>query len=169
MNIITTILNNFIGKELDETLIKVIESSLELQNKTLQQLKEDNVVLKNNISLLEKKSAQDEQEKETLVIRTQQLESQLTTAKSEIKFNQPSEVETAILSSCLNTGIAGFCSEDMVVSLPFSRLEVTNAIDQLERKGILQISSLAPQGSFYSISPSGKKLELELEKNDYSY
>jgi len=76
MNIITTILNNFIGKELDETLIKVIESSLELQNKTLQQLKEDNVVLKNNISLLEKKSAQDEQEKETLVIRTQQLESQ---------------------------------------------------------------------------------------------
>jgi len=168
MNIIT-ILNNFKGKELDEALIKVIENSLESQNKTLQELKEDNLSLKNGISLLETKSAQDDREKSASMTKVHQLEEQLAAMKSEIKFNHPSEVETAILSSCSNTGITGFCSEDMVVSLPFSRLEVTNAIDQLERKGILQISSLAPQGSFYSISPSGEKLELEIEKNDYSY
>ncbi|RLL52293.1 hypothetical protein D8Y20_07200 [Mariprofundus sp. EBB-1] len=168
MNIMTT-LETFKGKELDNALLEFIFRVFNSQNDQINQLNTDKRVLQESISNQNDTLAELKRENEALFKNIQQLEEQKTFLQTAAANSRMTEVETAILSNCVNADIAGFCSEDMVISLPFSRLDITNAIDQLERKGLIEIGPLASNGTFYLISESGKKHELEIERNVYAY
>ncbi|GAV19761.1 hypothetical protein MMIC_P0718 [Mariprofundus micogutta] len=151
MNIMAT-LNAFKGKQLNDELIQLITSVFDKQNSKLEKLKEQNASLEKSVADL-----------------SVQLERKVAPPRPVTTSNQLSEVETAVLSNCIDSGISGFCSEDMVTSLSYGRLETISAIDQLERKGLLLIGPLAPEGTFYSISDKGKKYVHKIENDDYSY
>jgi len=168
MNIMRT-LETFKGKELDNALLQFITKIFDAQNSQINQLKEGNSALQGNLSDYSDQLARVQNEKTLLNKVIQQLEMQISSMQAEAAKSRLTEVETAILSNCINADISGFCSEDMVISLPFSRLEITNTIDQMERKGLLQVGPLAPSGTFYTISDRGKKYEHDIESDDYSF
>lgn len=166
---ILNVLNTFKGKELDEAHIVFLTEAFDLQNRQIKQLKENISTLTESLDLIRDKEALATKKNEKLMYKIAQLEEQLAAISPGSSKNRLSEIEKAILSSCMNTGITGFCSEDMVISLPFNRLEITNAIDQLERKGILQLGPLAANGSYYSLTDHEQQYETEIEKGDYSF
>ena len=168
MDIMAT-LNTFKGKELDDTLMQLFTKVFDAQHNEIEQLKEENTELQTSLTDSSEKLAILSNENATLNKMVIQLQTQLSTMQLSASKNRLSEVETAIMSNCINSGVSGFCSEDMVVSLTYSRLEITNAIDQLERKGLIQMGPLANSGTFYSISETGKKYENDIEKDDYSF
>jgi len=135
----------------------------------IDRLKEQNITLQASLTDSSDKCALLTNENASLNKMVIQLRAQLSGMQSSASKNQLSEVETAILSNCINSGVSGFCSEDMVVSLIYSRLEITNAIDQLERKGLIKVGPLAQSGTFYSISEAGKKYEHDIQNDDYSF
>ncbi len=168
MNIMAT-LNTFKGKELDDALMQLITKIFDAQHNEIDHLKEDNISLQKNVSDFRGKMAISMDENKALRKTVNQLQSQVSAMQLSASQSRLSEVETAVLSTCINSGISSFCSEDMVVSLIYSRLEITNAIDQLERKGLIQVGPLAPIGTFYSITETGKKYEHDIEKDTYSF
>ena len=168
MNIMAT-LNTFKGKELDDALMQLITKIFDAQHNEIDQLKEHNLTLQTNVSDSTENLAIVMNENERLSKMVNQLQAQLSSMQASAAKSRLSEVETAVLSNCINSGISEFCSEDMVISLIYSRLEVTNAIDQLERKGLIEVGPLAPIGTFYSITETGKKYEHDIEKDTYSF
>jgi len=168
MNIMAT-LNTFKGKELDDTLLQLITNIFDAQHNKIDQLKEKNTALQTSLTDSSEKLEKLSTENATLNKMVIQLQAQLSGMQSSVAKSRLSEVETAILSNCINSGVSGFCSEDMVISLIYSRMEITNAIDQLERKGLIQVGPLAQSGTFYLISETGKKYEHDIENSDYSF
>ncbi|NWF37130.1 hypothetical protein [Mariprofundus sp. KV] len=168
MNIIAT-LNTFRGRELDDTLMQLLARLFDAQHNEIDQLKDKNTRLQTSLTDASENVEKLLNENAALNKMVIQLQSQLSGLQSSASKSRLSEVETAILSNCIDSGVAGFCSEDMVDSLIYSRLEVTNAIDQLERKGLIQVGPLARSGTFYRISETGKKYEKDIENNDYSF
>ncbi|NWF39095.1 hypothetical protein F3F96_08110 [Mariprofundus sp. NF] len=166
---ITATLNTFKGKVLDDTLMQLITNLFDAQRNEIDQLKEKSSGLQTTLTESGEKLAKLADENATLNKMVIQLQAQLAGMQSSASKSRLSEVETAILSNCIDSGVSGFCSEDMVVSLTYSRLQITNAIDQLERKGLIQVGPLAQSGTFYLISETGEKYEQEIEKDDYSF
>ena len=166
---IVNILNSMKDKVLDEANYECLKNIFEKQGSNITQLKENNATLRDTVEQLQAKKNHLKKENETLILKISQLEDQISSVKPSAIPTELSEVEREILESCLDSGIEGFCSEDMHASLPFSRMKIAMAIGALEQKEIIHLNSISADGSHYELSDSGKYYLSRIEKNDYSF
>jgi len=166
---IVNILNSMKDKVLDEANYECLKNIFERQASNITQLKENNATLRDTVEKLQTKKNHLKKEHETLMLKVSQLEEQVSSGNPSAKPTELSEVEREVLESCLDSGIKGFCSEDMHASLPFSRMKIAMAIGALEQKEIIHLSSISADGSHYELTESGKNYLSQIEKDDYSF
>lgn len=159
---IIAILNAIKGKVLDATHFELLQNAYELQNQNIDQLNENNAALKESNDLLKSKVESLVKENGALKSHLSELEGRLAAIRSEVGERDLSEVASAILMKCVENDIANFYSEWMVNAVPFSRLQVEAAIDELEERELIDLGSVDVNGYHYSLTTGGKKYVLQM-------
>lgn len=163
MNIVE-ILSAIKGKVLDVAHFELLKSAYELQSQNIEQLKENNNALKESNVLLKSKAEGLTKENGELKSRLAELEGRLAAIKPDAGTRELSEVASAVLAQCVKDDIIDFYSKRMVDVVPFSKLQVEAAIDELKEREFISLGSYDNNGAHYFLKPGGKKYVLQMAK-----
>jgi predicted RNase H-like nuclease (RuvC/YqgF family) len=155
---IVKLLSSIKGKVLDATHFDLLKHAYELQNHNIEQLKNNNEALRESNGLLQDKVARLEQHNESLRTSLEGVRARPEAARADNIGAEVSEVAEAILQLYRERDAVKLYEAEILPALPFSRIQIEAAFDDLEQAQILHIISIAPNfGKCYALTDCGKK------------
>ena len=156
------ILSGLKGKVLDAAHFELLQSAYELQKQNIDQLKENNSAIKESNELLKEKNEQLFSANQILSADIEELKSKLPKETSPALVNL-SESAISILTKCIELDVTNFYDQEFVKNIPYSKVKLEAAIDELEEINFLELGITNPYaGSKYNLTNPGKKFALQL-------
>lgn len=163
------ILNRMRGELLDDESHAQLKDIFKELDGKIERLKKNSSALRDTIEKIQAKKKRLKKENKELLLKVSELEAQLASVKPVIKSPALAEVARELMKSCLDSGIQGFCAEDMYASLSYSRLEISAAISDLEQREMIRIGSISADDCQYELTNLGKRQLLQIKNSDYSF
>jgi hypothetical protein len=156
---IFNILEQLKQKGLDVVQVELLKNAYELQNRNLEQLKENNDALRESNNLLKEKVENLLKEREVLLIQMKSFQNVDSCAEL-------SDMAKAVLAECIRADMTKFNNESMIETLnKYSRMQLEAAFGELSKKKYIAQSSAVGfgRGFYYRLTQSGKEYSLSLK------
>jgi len=156
------LLNGIKGKVLDAAHFDILQSAYELQNRNIEQLKENNSALMESNGLLKEKSKRIATENDDLKSKVAELEAQFSAANPGLHASSLSSAAIAILQACKEDDATDFSANQIAYRAKLGHIQCAAAIEELQTVEFAVAISFDIDDTNYGLTPSGKKYVLNM-------